>query len=499
MFISLIKNIVIFYMCFYSYNKICKLSKHTFNFFLPYIFFSLLLGLETYIFKVSIPELSYFAPTVTLFVCISILNKDFSLTNFCILLTSLSLNLLIFQLISLIVACIFAITLNSSTITYINFPILIASMLHPFTIFGIFKLKRLSGRISMLSFNSMISWNTIMGTIVLTLFTFEQIAALGHSVIRYIRVSAFSFCLCQAIIWWRTQITKTYREKLRLLEMKTLRAAKVENEAYISRLEAENKRLGTIIHKDNRIVNAMADSVCDYLSTASTSDLEALQTKGLSLSDEINSIKTYRQELLCEGSLVQTSIPQTNLAGVDAIITFMLKEASTHGITLQFHFDKEVFSSKHFTASEMDLVHLLSDLLQNAIIATRHAGGKTIELSLQSLKGTPAISVSDSGIPFEIDTYMKLGVSEASTHLEEGGTGIGLIDIWSFKKKYRASLVIEELDDSIYTKRLSLLFDGKNKYLIVSNRFQQIISNQTRSDLLVISPVTNELVELIEE
>lgn len=499
MFIPLIKNFIIFYMCFYSYNKICKIPSQRFNYLLPYVFFSLLLGLETYIIKASVPELSYIASAMTLFICISIFNKNFSHINFCISFTSLTLNLLIFQLIALIVACIFAITLHNSTITYIKFPILIASMLHPFAIIGLFKLKRFSGRISMLSFNSMINWNTILNVIVLTIFTFEQIAALGHSVIRYIRVSTFAFCLCLAIIWWRTQITKTYREKLRLLEMKTLRAAKVENEAYISRLEAENKRLGTIIHKDNRIVNAMADSVCDYLSTASGSDLETLHSKGLSLSDEINSIKTYRQELLCEGSLVQTSIPQTNLAGVDAIIAFMLKEASTHGITLQFHFDKEVFSSKHFTASEMDLVHLLSDLLQNAIIATRHAGGKTIELSLQSLKGTPAISVSDSGIPFEIDTYMKLGVSEASTHLEEGGTGIGLIDIWSFKKKYHASLVIEELDDSIYTKRLSLLFDGKNKYLIVSNRYQHIISNQTRSDLLVISPVTNELVELIEE
>ena len=123
MFIPLIKNIVIFYMCFYSYNKICKISKHTFNFFLPYVFFSLLLGLETYIFKASVPELSYFAPAVTLFVCISILNKDFSHTNFCISLTSLTLNLLIFQLIALIVACIFAITLHSSTITYIKLPI----------------------------------------------------------------------------------------------------------------------------------------------------------------------------------------------------------------------------------------------------------------------------------------------------------------------------------------------------------------------------------------
>lgn len=338
-----------------------------------------------------------------------------------------------------------------------------------------------------------------MGTIVLTIFTLERFASLDHSIIRYIIVSNLALCLCLVIIWWRTQITKTYREKLRLLEMKTLCAAKVENEAYISRLEAENKRLGTIIHKDNRIVNAMADSVCDYLSTASGSDWETLHSKGLSLSDEINSIKTYRQELLCEEPFVENSIPQTNLAGVDAIISFMLKEASTHGITLQFHFDKEVFSSKHFTASEMDLVHLLSDLLQNAIIATRHAGGKSIELSFQSLKGTPAISVSDSGIPFEIDTYMKLGMCEASTHLDEGGTGIGLVDIWSFKKKYHASLVIEELDDSIYTKRLSLLFDAKNKYLIVSNRYQQIISSQTRSDLLVIAPVTNELIELIGE
>lgn len=499
MIISLFKNYIIFYMCFYSYIKICKFSKTNLNQYLLIILFSVLLSFETCFCKNLIPELSYFVPEICLFLCIAIYEKSLSHITFCLSLTSYSLNLLIFQLVAFIVSCLFGIIFNRATFSNIEIPIMITSLLYPFVIIFIFKLKKFSGKLSVISFNNMFNWNTIIGLVVLTTFTLEQLSALEDCEIRNTRVFAISTCLCILTIWWRTQITKTYREKLRLLEMKTLRAAKVENEAYISRLEAENKRLGTIIHKDNRIVNAMADSVCDYLSTASGSDLETLHSKGLSLSDEINSIKTYRQELLCEGSLVQTSIPQTNLAGVDAIIAFMLKEASTHGITLQFHFDKEVFSSKHFTASEMDLVHLLSDLLQNAIIATRHAGGKTIELSLQSLKGTPAISVSDSGIPFEIDTYMKLGVSEASTHLEEGGTGIGLIDIWSFKKKYRASLVIEELDDSIYTKRLSLLFDGKNKYLIVSNRFQQIISNQTRSDLLVISPVTNELVELIEE
>lgn len=499
MFIPILKNVVIFYMCFYSYNKICKISKHTFNYFFIQAFFSLLLGLEACIFKLSIPELSYFLPAVSLFVCVSISEKNFSHTNFCISLTSYVLNLLIFQLIALIVASIFIIAFHSSAFTNVNLPIFIASMLHPFAIIGMFKLKRLSGRISLFSFNSMINWNTILGVIVLAIFTFEQIAALGHSIIRYIRVSTFTFCLCLVIIWWRTQITKTYREKLRLLEMKTLRAAKEENEAYIAKLEAENKRLGTIIHKDNRIVNAMADSVCDFLSTSANTNAEILQAKGQSLSDEINSIKTYRQELLLEDSLSETSISQTKLAGVDAIISFMVKEASGYGIILKFHYDRDFFTAKRFTVTEMDFVHLLSDLLENAIIATRYRNGKSIELSLQTLKGTPAISVSDSGIPFEINTFMKFGTCEASTHTDEGGTGIGLIDIWSFKKKYHASLVIEELDNSIYSKRLSLLFDGKNKYLIISNRFQQIISNQTRSDLLVINATTKELSELIED
>ena len=243
----------------------------------------------------------------------------------------------------------------------------------------------------------------------------------------------------------------------------------------------------------------MADSVCDYLSSSTNSNITDLQAKGQSLSDEINSIKTYRQELLCQGSQSGSSIHQTNQAGVDAIISFMVKEAASYGITMKFHFDGEFFTAKHFTATEMDFVHLLSDLLENAIIATRHANGKAIELSLQILKGTPAISVSDSGIPFEIETFMKLGTCEASTHTDEGGTGIGLMDIWTFKKKYHASLVIEELGNSTYSKRLSILFDNRNKYLIISNRFQQIISNQTRSDLLVINSSTNDLTELIEE
>lgn len=337
----------------------------------------------------------------------------------------------------------------------------------------------------------MVNCNTVICLISLGTMTIDQMSPYHQYTTRRFRAAIIPICLIIILYWWRAQISKNYREKLRLLEIQALRTSKSEDKAYIAKLEEENKRLGAIVHKDNRIVNAMADSVCTYLMTTEKSDINTLRLKGLSLSDEINSIKTYRQELLNQCVPNITSIPQTGYSGIDAIISFMAKEAAADNINLKFNFDGTFFNSIYSTANELDLVHLFSDLLENAIIATKYAHASSIELSLQMLKGTPTISVSDSGIPFKIDTYMKLGISEASTHTNEGGTGIGLLDTWTFKKKYHVSLIIEELDNNIYSKRLSFLFDGKNRYLIISSRYQQIRSYQTRSDLLVISSSEN--------
>lgn len=57
------------------------------------------------------------------------------------------------------------------------------------------------------------------------------------------------------------------------------------------------------------------------------------------MSDEINSIKTYRQELLNQCVPNITSIPQTGYSGIDAIISFMTKEAAADNINLKFNFD----------------------------------------------------------------------------------------------------------------------------------------------------------------
>lgn len=496
---TIIKHTIFFIGCFYIFSFIIGQKGLFKEHLIKNICFSLILCIETLSLKMYYPELSYFVPAFTFFIFVyltfAISLKD-SLT-FSIL--SYGISLAIFEALLFSFLLIVSPFNPPSTEIFFKVCTIIVSFIYALTLFALSKYKRFSAGMPFVQSGNLINLGCIISILVLTIITHEQITSYSLSYKRLLRM-LFTFIFTVIIIyWWKKQITKSYKDKLCLLELKNLRTSKLENEAYIASLENENKRLGTIIHKDNRIVNAMADSVCAYLSSSADLSAESLQTKGQALSEEINSIKTYRQELLCQGSQSGSSIPQTNHAGVDAIISFMVKEASTYGISLKFHYDTDFFAAKRFTATEMDFVHLLSDLLENAVIATRHCNGKSIELSFQILKGTPAISVSDSGIPFEIDTYMKFGTCEASTHTDDGGTGIGLIDIWSFKKKYHASLVIEELDDSIYSKRLSLLFDNRNKYLVISNRHQEIVSCQTRSDLMVINRAENVGVELGEE
>ena len=500
MTVTVIKTFILFSITFFLFNKILNIKEITILSIMKYSFISFILSLITLYCKQKFTAFSYVIPFILFWISLCFITNftprilfTYSLACYCTVLILYSITAIfwgfltypIFSKLSQTVVSIF--TLVSSITTFIFLKLLL-------------KYKRITTAINNLIHNRIFNYGSILYILCLLLLTSEQIYTSKIIVVSFFRMTALILVLFLANFWWRNQITKAYREKLRLLEVKTLRAAKAENEAYILKLEYENKHLGAIIHKDNRIVSAMADSVCEYLTTASSENINTLQFKGASLAKEISSIQETRQNLLHQSSSspVKSSPPLTGFSGIDAIISFMIKEASAYNIKLKFHLDNEFFSPKYFKLKEIDLVHMLSDTLENAIIATRHANKNSIELSFQILKGTPAISISDSGIPFEIDTYMKLGICEASTHTDEGGSGIGLIDIWSFKKKYHSSLIIEELNNSIYSKRISFLFDNKNRYLIISNRINQLLSVQTRSDLLLIDAVSNDVVEFIE-
>ena len=82
---------------------------------------------------------------------------------------------------------------------------------------------------------------------------------------------------------------------------------------------------------------------------------------------------------------------------------------------------------------EQDFLTLLADLMDNALIATRHAKGAQIFLEIGRQDTVYFIRVWDSGIPFTKEVLLHLGHKQYTTHKDEGGSGIGLMSTY---KKY---------------------------------------------------------------
>ena len=489
MIIALSKNLCIYINCFVVFHKIIQNNKTFLPHPLLYVLSSIFLSLTTMICKAYFQLGSYIVPFVLYYI---ILMFHSSVSPLKLLSSSLFSYSLVQMILGISTATVGFITYplrqhNSSIFIYV---LAIISCCLTITLVLLFFHKPKSKNIfCALNSYPALCIEALLSLLFFFTFTSEQINSGRMSNIRTTLMISSIFLVFMYDIFIRSQITKSYREKLRLLEVESLRTSQQEQANYISQLEKENERMGRIIHKDNRIVNAMADSVTEYLTDTTLSDTERY-SKGVALAEHIELIRTDRQNiLLSEEHIRPNPISQTGYVGVDALIAYMAKEAAQHHITLHFDFHTEFFENDSLCMSEEDLVHLLSDTLKNAIIATRHNNGKDIKLSMLKLKGIPTIAIFDSGIPFTIDTYMNFGLEKSSTHIDEGGSGIGLLDIWSLKEKYKATLYIDEQPTTdTFTKQLVFIFDKKNRYMISSKRYKEIQRQQSRADLYVINP-----------
>lgn len=92
-----------------------------------------------------------------------------------------------------------------------------------------------------------------------------------------------------------------------------------------------------------------------------------------------------------------------------------------------------------------------------------------------------------NGQPFLPEFFQDFGLKAHTTHAGNGGSGIGLMDIWKLKKKYRASLVITEYAPGTYSysKQISLIFDAKKHYIIQTYRKHELGQIRFRDDLYI--------------
>jgi len=378
-----------------------------------------------------------------------------------------------------------------------------------FIIYLMFKIKRLQKGMPFLYNNTHITFGFSLSIIVVMCFLIFQHIILTPALSRLILFTSFIILAFLLIHWWRRKITQEYVEKLRMEEREELYNTISAKEREIEKLQLHNEHLGRIIHKDNKLIPAMEYAVCSYLQAITEINKEEwnhtenaisppeqpilpeqliqLQQQGNDLILQLQQMASERDGILSTYEKNFTRHAQIGIASIDAVLQYMEKRAVSSQIRYKMKFDPNLKDTILKHMEEHDVLHLLSDLIENALIAVSHSDKKEILIHLGFSYDRLFFDIYDSGVPFTIETYQNFGNRPYTTHADSGGSGIGLTDIWNLKRKYKASLQIYEYPPGkdAYTKRIRILFDRKNHFLIQTYRAKEIRSNIIRNDLHV--------------
>jgi signal transduction histidine kinase len=301
-----------------------------------------------------------------------------------------------------------------------------------------------------------------------------------------IPVALIFFCGIFILFWWRGKLAKTYIERLRADELRSLKDAIRNRDMQIENLRQQNDALAKIIHKDNKLIPAMELAVEDYLGVYEENSIKAKE-KGRELITQLEKMFGERSDIIREYQADNGKLPLTNVLSIDSLMKYMFNRAKENGVVLEFILSGSVKYMIENIILDSDLRTLLADLIENAIISTKKAINKRILVSIGISDCHYLINVLDSGIPFEEKTIVDLGLNKATTHAEEGGSGIGLLTVFQIIKAHLASFIIEEFpDNSIYTKKLSVKFDCLDQYIVKTTRYNEIRSISRREDLVVL-------------
>ena len=258
-----------------------------------------------------------------------------------------------------------------------------------------------------------------------------------------------------------------YKQKLQEREVEELKEELKNKEKEIAELEKENLKLNkknhSIAHKQKSIEYELKQIMLNN----QIKDKNHVKDKIETLSKEI------------QNETVSIELTKTGIHKIDSMLKYMQSESVKEKIDFQLQVNGNIHHMVNTYIGKDDLEILIADLIKNAIIAISHSENinKSILVRLGLIDGVYSLYVYDSGIEFEIDTLINLGIKPSTTHADKGGTGMGLMNTFDTLKKYKASLIIDEYGKPVkdnFTKVIKIVFDNKNAYKIVSYRKKDI-------------------------
>ncbi len=459
-----IKYFYILITAFYFFSKLLNLKTSLRKYFINVIY-SLLLCIIISIIKIYAPHLTTFVLLFSAYIQANIeYNTSIKITLSTTLL-SIGFSYFTFAIATFVISPFSILVQSLITIDNVYFPIHMSlTGLFQFSLsYIIFKIKRLKNGMPFLLQKVPISIGIFITCLILLsnflLTVFDNNASMYSFLIIICTITSFIL-----FIWWRKQLSVTYINRAHNAEIERLQSE-------LDKLHQDNERLGSIIHKDNKLIPAMIIAVQNALSTQTSNNLnqKALLEPILK---ELELLATERSILTTNQIEAQFSIPSSSITRLDMMLKFMSQKAEKFDIklTIDFHVKANDMISEDFT--EDALVTIVADLVENAIIATKLSSiTKEIYIDFTKNNNNYCINVYDTGIPFEPYTIKYAGIKKASTHLDNGGSGIGLMSTFTLLKDSYSSFVIDEtIDKDNYTKKVAIVMDRLNEYRVYTQR-----------------------------
>ena len=466
---NVVDIIKIFCLCIFTYHinfkLINKRVEYSFKKFLIVIIGIIIISIICRIIKIT---LGLLFNIIFMTLLISIMFKLYSKQRFAysllVTVISLSINYSIFSLS----VCISVIPTILFNIQNISIGLILIITLYMFFIYIFLKIKRFKKGFMFLQEKDKDDYIDllILNISIVILFSTIIISNYDKLLTRRTVVSLIIFSIIMFITIQKS-LQLYYKQKLQEREVEEIKEELKNKDKEIEELEKENLKLNkknhSIAHKQKSLEYELEQMVLKN----QVEDENHVKDKIESLSKEM------------QDETVSIELTKTGINEIDSMLKYMQSECVKNKIDFQLQVNGNIYHMVNKHIEKEDLEILIADMIKNAIIAINHSenANKSILVRLGLIDGAYSLYVYDSGIEFEIDTLINLGIKPSTTHTKDGGTGMGLMNTFDTLKKYKASLIIDEYGKPVndnFTKVIKIVFDNKNAYKIVSYRKKDI-------------------------
>lgn len=301
--------------------------------------------------------------------------------------------------------------------------LLIGMCIEIFVINLLFKMERFKNGIPFLKSEEKVNNIGIIGVIFIgiVLIIYSIIPNTTHTRYIFVGLSIEAICL---FIWIKKKITIYYKQKLKEQTVADLQNEIKEKDNKINEILEENKAIATINHKYSNRIKALEEFSSKIVSKPEL--VEKMKTEfGEDYTAFAAQIKRISQEYSNEMKTKVTkenAIPKTGIFGIDTLLEHMSTEATKSNISLDVKINASINYMVEDIISESALETLLGDHIKDAIIAINCSNNtnRRILVVISIVDRCYEINFYDTGIEFEIDTLIKLGKEQITTHKETG-------------------------------------------------------------------------------